>query len=247
MSKEAERAYLANMGEGGRGHSLAKPYSDPQCGIELMAIGAIISLLPRPPARLLDLGCGGGWTSVFYARAGYEVVGQDIAPDMVDLAEENSRLHGVDHVARFICSDFESLTFQEEFDAAIFFDALHHAEDELSAIRSAYKALKPGGILITHEPGDGHSTNPHSLDVMERFGVTERDMPPRLIVQRGQEVGFRDYRVIPMPLVLHAIFYEPRDYPRRWLSKRRFRIVRRVLKMLFKPNMGEGAIVIMTK
>lgn len=247
MSKEAERAYLAKIGENGRYHSLAKPFSDPQCGIDLMAIGAIMSLLPRPPARLLDLGCGGGWASIFYARAGYEVVGQDIAPDMIDLAEENGRLNGVSHLARFICSDFESLTFHEEFDAAIFFDALHHAEDELSAIRSAWRALKPGGILITHEPGDGHSTHPHSLDVMARFGVNERDMPPRLIVQRGQEVGFRDHRVFPMPQALHAIFYEQRSFPPRWLSKRRFRVVRRVLKMLFEPDMGEGAIVIMTK
>ena len=95
MPKDAERAYLANLGAQGVNHSLNKPFSDPECGIHLAAIGFIMRLLPPPPARILDLGCGGGWTSIFYARLGYQVTGQDIAPDMIAVARDNARINDV--------------------------------------------------------------------------------------------------------------------------------------------------------
>lgn len=247
MSKDAERAYLANLGEGGTDHSLGKPFSDPNCGIMLASIGYIMALLPRPPGHILDLGCGGGWTSQFLARHGYVVTGQDIAPDMIALAQANARLNGVADRTMFLCSDYEHLDMEGQVDAALFFDALHHADDEALAIRSAWRALKPGGILITHEPGEGHSQNPDSIEAMRRFGVNERDMPPRLIIQRGREAGFTRFRVLPMPQRLYRIFYEEHDYYRRPLSKRRLRTLQRIWQMLFKPDLSEGAIVMMTK
>jgi 2-polyprenyl-3-methyl-5-hydroxy-6-metoxy-1,4-benzoquinol methylase len=247
MPKDAERAYLANMGEDGREHSLNKPFSDPQCGIQLASIGFIMSLLPPAPARILDLGCGGGWTSLFYARHGHDVTGQDIAPDMIDLSRENATLNGLADRIRFLCSDFEGLEQEGHYDAAIFYDALHHAEDEGAAIRSAWRALKPGGILITHEPGEGHSQSAESIEAMAKFAVNERDMPPHLIIARGKEAGFTRFRVLPMPALLYSTFYQERDYSGRWLSKRRWKMMQRAMRMLFNPDMKEGAIVVMTK
>lgn len=247
MSKDAERAYLANAGEIGRIHSLEKPFSDPDCGIELASLGFLMSLLPPPPAHVLDLGCGGGWTSQFLARRGYRVTGQDISPDMIALAQDNARLNGVEDRTRFLCSDFEGLGIENQFDVAIFFDSLHHAEDEVAAIRSAWRALRPGGLLITHEPGEGHSTHPHSIAAMAQFGVRERDMPPHLIIRTGKMVGFTDYRVLPMPQYLHQIFYQPHDFPARWFSKRRLRWAVRTLRALFSPDLRIGSIVILTK
>jgi SAM-dependent methyltransferase len=247
MPKDAERAYLANMGESGVAHSLSKPFSDPQCGIQLASIGFIMSLLPPPPARILDLGCGGGWTSIFLARHGHDVTGQDIAPDMIAVARENARLNGVEDRATFLCSDFEQLELDGRFDAAIFFDALHHAEDEALAIRSAWRALRPGGLLITHEPGEGHSQSAESSDALERFGVNERDMPPHVIIARGRQAGFTGFRVLPMPSLLFSTFYQERDFSGRWLSKRRWKMLRRAMRMLFMPDPKEGAVVVLTK
>lgn len=247
MPKAGEHAYLANIGEAGRLHSLHKPFADPQCGILLASIGTIMALLPPPPATVLDLGCGGGWTSVFLARHGYDVVGQDIAADMITLARENGALNGVEERLSFVCADFESLGFDGRFDAALFFDSLHHADDEALAIASVYRALKPGGVLITHEPGDGHSTNPQSIAAMAHYGVNERDMPPRLIVQRGREAGFTAFRVLPMPQDLFDIFYAERGETPSLFSKQRWKIVRRVLKMLFDPDIRASSIVVMTK
>lgn len=247
MPKAGEQAYLANIGEGGRQHSLDKPFSDPDCGFNLASIGIIMGLMPPPPARVLDLGCGGGWTSIFLARRGYSVTGQDIASDMIALAQDNAIHHGLTSCVDFLCSDFESLGMEKKFDCALFFDSLHHAEDEALAIQSAWRALRPGGILITHEPGEGHASDPASVEAMRLFGVTERDMPPHLIVRRGREAGFTHARVLPMPIHLFSIFYKDRGPRPPLFSKARYRMIRRAWRMLFRPDMTLGSIVILTK
>jgi SAM-dependent methyltransferase len=247
VPKKGELAYLANTGDIGRQHSLEKPFSDPQCGLNLASIGYVMSLLPPAPARILDLGCGGGWTSIFLAKHGYRVTGQDIAPDMIDLARENAARHGLDDRLDFVCGDFEQIGDHGQFDAAIFFDSLHHAEDEALAIRAAWAALKPGGLLITHEPGEGHATHPDSIEAMRLYGVTERDMPPHLIIARGREAGFTQYRVLPLPQYLHHLFYEDNRYLRQRLSQRYWRRVGRILRLIFRPDLRRGAIVVLTK
>lgn len=245
MSKDAEQTYLAKTGQAGRDHSLRKPFSDEFCGTSLASIGFIISLLPRPPARLLDLGCGGGWTSVFFAKYGYDVVGQDLSQDMIDLALENKRLHQIGDNLNFVRSDYETLDMVEKFDCAVFYDSLHHSEDEKLALLSAYKALKPGGILLTHEPGEGHAQAPGSVEAMQLYGVTERDMPPSLIIERGKIVGFDSFRIFPMPEELKTVLFG--SPPPKLMSWSGLKLVRRVLRMTFRPSTKASAIVVLKK
>jgi len=245
VSKTAEQNYLALTGEAGRLHSLGKPFSDPYCGVNLASIGTIMALLPEPPARVLDMGCGGGWTSIFFAKRGYNVVGQDIAEDMIALAKENKAQHGLDGALSFICDDYESISFDEEFDAVIFYDCLHHAEDERAALASAYRALKPGGILITHEPGEGHSAAPGSIEAMRLYGVNERDMPPHLILWHARELGFSSGRIFPMQHELIELFYRQPVPP--FLSRKGQNRAKRVLGLAFRPSHKASALVVCTK
>lgn len=195
MAKQGEIDYLKNAGEAGLSHAMAKPFSDDGCAQMLIDIGIVMHLLPPPPARLLDLGCGTGWTSVFFARRGYEVTGQDIAPDMIAAATALRDRHGLANL-RLIESDYESLAFESEFDCAVFFDSLHHAVDEEAALRSAFRALRPGGVLVTHEPGEGHTKSPATQAAVARYGVTEKDMPPRHIVALARSIGFSGSRIL---------------------------------------------------
>jgi SAM-dependent methyltransferase len=196
MAKQGEIDYLRKMGEAGVHHAIHKPFSDPCCHAYLLQMGAIMSLLPPPPARLLDVGCGTGWTSIFFAKRGYDVVGVDIAPDMIYHANDQRAREDLDNL-QFLVRDYEDLDFDAEFDAAVFYDALHHAMDEELAIRKVYEALKPGGVCITSEPGTGHSQSPSSIEAMHRFNVTEKDMPPPKIIAAGRKAGFSRFAVYP--------------------------------------------------
>lgn len=192
MAKDAERDYLSALDEPTRRDTEGKPFTNEACGRLLMEIGALFSLLPPPPARLLDLGCGPGWTSRFFARRGYTVTGVDISPDMVHCAEKLRLAEGLANL-HFEVMDYESCPFTESFEAAVFFDALHHSEDETLALKAVYRALVPGGVCLASEPGLGHATSVESMEAMAQFGVTERDMDPPRIWRAAQQAGFRSH------------------------------------------------------
>lgn len=198
MSKQAEIDYITNIGPDGAYHAQNKPYSDPRCGNYFLDLGAIFLLLPPPPARLLDLGIGSGWTSIIFAQRGYQVTGQDIAPAMIELAQLNKKKTGVTNVD-FLVSDYESIAIPELFDCAVFYDSLHHSVNEQAALTAVYRSLKPGGICITVEPGKDHHLSPGTQYAIETYGVTEKEMHPGKIIACARNAGFTSYRVIRRP------------------------------------------------
>jgi SAM-dependent methyltransferase len=178
VSVDSFRDYLAN-----------KPYSDPRCSDYLMDLAQIMHLIPPPPARLLDIGVGSGWTSEFFARRGYEVLGLDISPDMIDLANRRAGPN-----LSFETCDYESGSVPKGYDIAIIYDALHHAENTAAVLRNVHDALVDGGVLLTIEPGAGHSTTADSIEVMRKFGTTEKDMPASLQRELMRKAGFGTVR-----------------------------------------------------
>lgn len=203
MAEKGDLAYYRNLDREAMDYAIHKPWSDPQCGLYLMELGAILGLLPGK-GRLLDLGCGTGWTSHLFAKSGYAVTGTDFAAEAVEAAK---RHYGSDPTLdlRFVQADYAGLGFADEFDCAVFFDSLHHADDEEKALASACKALKPGGILVTSEPGVGHARR--SRATVEQFGVIEKDMPPFRIIKAGRRAGFTGFAVYPHATFHHVFAY----------------------------------------
>ncbi len=66
---------------------------------------AVHDALGVPGCRMLDVGCGAGWSSIALARAypSATVLGVDIDQPSVDLAVANARDAGVDERVRFVC------------------------------------------------------------------------------------------------------------------------------------------------
>jgi 2-polyprenyl-3-methyl-5-hydroxy-6-metoxy-1,4-benzoquinol methylase len=125
---------------------LSKPFIAPLRSRYIMDLGQIMKLLPDPPARLLDLGIGSGWTSKYLALSGYRIVGLDIADSMINMAKINcAGLENIDFHVR----DFEIEIDFGLFDCSLIYDALHHATDEARLLKNIYGSLKPGGNLIT--------------------------------------------------------------------------------------------------
>jgi SAM-dependent methyltransferase len=221
MPRPGELTYYERIGESGRQHAVGKPFSDDDCGLYLLRAGALFALLPPPPARVLDCGCGTGWLSYFLSRRGYDVVGTDVSPDAIALA----RAHPIFRDAAppsFVVADSESLTFADEFDAVVFFDSLHHAIDESAVLRTAYSALRRGGVCIALEPGRGHRTKSREIDA--EYDVTDKDMPPSHVCRVGRSAGFSRSRIVPAPQHLGKALYG-----RRWFAPVRHLIVQAIM------------------
>jgi 2-polyprenyl-3-methyl-5-hydroxy-6-metoxy-1,4-benzoquinol methylase len=195
MAKANEIAYVAEVARQNvmpladfQAYLLNKPFSDPRCHEYLMDVAQIMKFFPPAPTRILDVGVGSGWTSEIFARAGYEVTGIDISSDMIDIAKRRSCS------ARFLVADYETGLIGETFDGVVIYDALHHCDEEYLVIKNIYDALVPNGVLVTIEPGLGHSTASYSLDAVSKFGVTEKDMLYRLQNTHMRRAGFTSIR-----------------------------------------------------
>lgn len=197
--KQGEREYYARVGDDEIQRAFGKPFTDRKCDWDLGNIAAIFHLLGEPPARVIELGCGVGWLSIMLARRGFDVMGVDISPDAIAAGEAQRDALGL-HRLEFQVADYENLTADDaSFEAAIFFSSLHHAEDEAAAMQNAHRILKPGGMLIAFEPGEGHGGTAHSRRAVEEFGVHEKDMPISKILALGKAAGFRHHLKLPEP------------------------------------------------
>jgi 2-polyprenyl-3-methyl-5-hydroxy-6-metoxy-1,4-benzoquinol methylase/glycosyltransferase involved in cell wall biosynthesis len=149
-------------------------------------------------ARILDVGCGSGWLSEYFARLGYQVKGIDISPDLIAMSRDRvARVpFGVDHETPLSCDfavhDIELEPLDEKFDAIICYDSLHHFADERSVMRNLAAMLDAGGLLFILEgqkPGEDSVPAEELRDVMREFGTLESpfsdDYLRTLISQNG--------------------------------------------------------------
>ena len=96
--------------------------------------------------RMLDLGCGYGWHSIYAMENGASsVVGIDISQHMLKVAKEKTHFSEVE----YICGAIEDMDFKEEsFDIVLSSLAFHYIKDYKELIEKINKVLKPNGILI---------------------------------------------------------------------------------------------------
>ena len=218
MAKPGEFSYYEQIGAENREHGLNKPYSEARRGELLMELGAIFLLLPPPPCRVLECGCGPGWLTYFLAKSGYDVVGQDVNAQAIELASMRGPFRTLPRKPHFVISDYERLPFESEFDAVVFFDSLHHATDIDRAMAGAFRALKAGGRLIASEPGVGHAAA--SREVVQKYDVTDKDTPPSLTLRVGRKAGFSKGQIYPHAALLGRSLYQKRTGPFGWIESR---------------------------
>ena len=100
---------------------------------------------------VLDLGCGTGNHAIPMARRGYRLTGVDISEDMLACARAKSQGAGNERL-NFLHGDVRSINLHKQFDAVLMmFAVLGYQttnEDALSALNTASRHLKPGGLFI---------------------------------------------------------------------------------------------------
>jgi SAM-dependent methyltransferase len=109
----------------------------------------LLGVLPPPPARVLDLGCGTGSLSVLLAEMGHAVTGIDLSPRMVGRAADKARRHGVGidlHVG-----DVASPRLGRAFDVALTRHVLWALPDPAAAVARWSDLLTRDGRLVLVE------------------------------------------------------------------------------------------------
>ena len=103
-------------------------------------------------AKVLDVGCGVGGTSIKLAMAGHSVTGVSLSPVQVGMAKENlAKLAPAGTAVRFLEMDGEKLDFPGEdgtFDAVWISEALSHFPHKELFFAHAVRLLKPGGKWV---------------------------------------------------------------------------------------------------
>lgn len=100
--------------------------------------------------RALDIGCGPGQMTLALAgMTDLHVVGLDIEPECITIAERHAAELGLGSRTQFISADAHSLPFPDNhFDLVVSRGTLPFLRDQALAVREVYRVLKPGGVAF---------------------------------------------------------------------------------------------------
>src|ERR1700753_2928282 len=166
-------------------------------------VDRVIKILqPRGDERVLDLACGSGRHSLELRRRGFEVVGDDISPDLIEIALRDAADACLE--VDFVLSDHRQLDFEEEFDLVLNLNDgaigyLESDEENLRTFEVIAKALKPGGrhliplpnVLYAKERLPQRSWIPaeNMIELVEhRWDKKTRRMEGKMVAARFGEV-----------------------------------------------------------
>ena len=103
----------------------------------------LCTVLPEPPARVLDVGCGSGRVAAGLRQRGFMVVGIDPNPEAVEATEQRGVTATVSELARFEGA--------HDFDAVVLARSLHHVADLPAGLDRVESLLAPGGTVVVDE------------------------------------------------------------------------------------------------
>jgi 2-polyprenyl-3-methyl-5-hydroxy-6-metoxy-1,4-benzoquinol methylase len=153
----------------------------------LPALDGVVEKLDRG-ARVADVGCGHGWSTVLMAKAfpKSQFIGYDFHPDSIEAARAHAEMHAVSANTRFevgLAKDYPGT----DFDLVTCFDCLHDLGDPAGAAAHIRRSLKPDGTWMIVEPmaGDSLEQNLNPVGRLYYAGSTMICLPTSL----SQEVG----------------------------------------------------------
>lgn len=112
------------------------------------------SMISKNVSRALDVGCGTGELSFSILDKVNSMVGIDLAPKMIDIANSKKKWHSIsDERLKFVVASVDRLPFEDDyFDVVFCLNSFHHYPDQKKALREMYRVLKKGGTMVLLDP-----------------------------------------------------------------------------------------------
>ena len=129
----------------------------------------------KPGLKLLDVSCGRGTQSIFYAQEyGVEVTGLDLSEEMVQTAMENTKNANIDNLVSCKLGDSQDLPFDDNsFDIVVNECAVGIPDDSQKVLDEMVRVAKPGGVIVIHESTWRKKlSDAEKEEISERYGTT---------------------------------------------------------------------------
>jgi 2-polyprenyl-3-methyl-5-hydroxy-6-metoxy-1,4-benzoquinol methylase len=171
-----------------------------------------------PPARVADIGCGSGWSSIAIARS-YPLVhvdGFDVDEPSVALARDNIAAAGLAERVSIHCSDVAGEALTRRYDLVTAFECIHDMPQPVAVLRAMRELVTEGGaVLVADErvaegfaaPGDDLERLMYGYSVLHCLPVGMAEAPsrgtgtvmrPDMLRRFAAEAGFREVEVLPV-------------------------------------------------
>ena len=172
-----------------------------------------------PPARVADVGCGSGWSSIAIARAypNVHVEGFDIDEPSVALAQANAAAEGLTDRVGFSTRDAADPALDGTFDLVVAFECVHDMARPVEALAAMRSLVAKGGVVIIADervadtftaPGDDVERYMYGFSALRCLPVGMVDLPsvetgtvmrPQTLRGYATEAGFSAVEILPVP------------------------------------------------
>ena len=108
-------------------------------------VDMVVTQLPTPGRRLLDIGCGAGKALIRFRELGWEAEGIDIDHKAVKTAQAKGLNVQLGQVS-------EQKYLEKYFDVVIMDHVIEHVLEPVRLLEECYRVLKNGGYLVAYSP-----------------------------------------------------------------------------------------------
>ncbi|QCJ46629.1 trans-aconitate 2-methyltransferase [Haloprofundus sp. MHR1] len=127
-------------------------------------------LSSETPARVADIGCGHGWSSVGIAQAypNVRVDGYDLDEASIDAARRNAEAYGVADRVTFEVRDASDPELEGTYDLVTAFECVHDMADPVGALATMRRLANGDGVVVVMDERVGDEFSAHAGE-MEQF------------------------------------------------------------------------------
>lgn len=147
--------------------AMNRPWYTRRLASALAEVADLQATLGPPGARILDVGCGGGWSTIALARAYPEatLVGLDIDLPSIEAARAAATREGLSDRVHFVVAEGEALPDGEPFDAAFAFECLHDMPRPVEVLAAIRAGVRPGGAVVIMDEAVEHEFAAHGTEI----------------------------------------------------------------------------------